>query len=105
MIVTVRNTTPDPKDLIQTLREGLSHRFSYKIAGSGQERKVVVRYGWLTAARISLFRNQMSVESPSRTNIFFSSVFMLLISTPMPLRPLRAKIQDQLTALLKRKYS
>ncbi len=105
MIVTAPHITPDPKDLIDTLRGELSHRFSYRIADSGQGRKVIVRYGWLTAARITLFRNQVIVEKASRINIFFSSVFMLLISTPMPLKPIRAKIQDQLTALLKRKYS
>lgn len=105
MIVTTTNTTPTPKELLRTLRQGLSDRYSYKLSGLGTKQTVIVSRWWLAVARITIHENEIRVGAPSRIRAFITNMVRFTSGWAMPLGPWREKLQQQLTAFLKRKYN
>lgn len=105
MIVTTTNNTPTPKELLRTLRQGLSDRYSYRLAGLGNERTVIVSRWWLTVAQITIHENEIRVGAPSRIRAFLTNMVRFNSGFAMPLGPWRENLQQQLTTFLKRKYN
>ncbi|MBO3697966.1 hypothetical protein [Roseivirga sp. E12] len=105
MIVTTTNLTPTPKELLGALREGLSDRYSYKLAGLGTGRTVIVSAWWLTIAQITIHENEIRVQKPSRVRTFFSAIVRYCTGFAMPFGPWKENLQQQLTTFLKREYN
>ena len=105
MIVTTANTTPTPKELIGALRQGLSHRYSYKLAGLGTGRTVIVSAWLLTIAQITIHENEITIKKPSRIRTFFSAIVRYCTGFAMPFGPWKENLQQQLTTFIKRKYN
>ena len=102
MITSTSYSAPSLTELIDNLRNTLNHRFSFR--SLNEEQKVIVNYGWIPTAQITIHENQLKVEEPSRSGIFRGKLFLLLLFTPLPLKPYRQKVQEHLASLLQCMY-
>lgn len=105
MIVATTTTTPTPKELLRTLRQGLSDKYSYRLARLGAKQTVIVSAWWLAIAQITIHENEIRVEKPSRIRTFFSAIIRYCTGFTIPFGPWKENLQQQLTTFLKRKYN
>jgi len=105
MIITATNTTPTPKELIGVFRQELSNRYSFRLAGLGTGRTIIISAWWLTIAQITIHENEIRVEKPSRIRTFFSAIVRYCTGFAMPFGPWKKNLQQQITTFLKRKYN